>query len=794
MRNPCPETSAVVRTTITTTTTTATTVSPMRSNGPQIATWVVRLSALLLIMTAPTSVAGQAVLTAAQEAAYDKWMGFWTWPKTPSVSATWLADGKRAWVWTGAPALPDLQLFDASANSISPMVDIARLRTMLARTLGREPALPGVPFRAFEFTNATQTAIRFSIDRRDFVLNLNTNALEEVDSLSDAQRRLQRAQPTRRAAVSGWPVDLDEIRSPDGRMFAHLKDHNVWLRSAEDGRLVRLTDDGIADYEWAADEVDDLNGQWAFWSPDGQKLAVRKEDNRQVAKMPLLDYDRAGIVRWARFGLMGGKRPQPELWVLDPQTLQHTRVDIGRDADQQILMMGWRPDGSELLYMRMNRAGTRSELCAANPSTGAARVILREDNDFRRSGAITSQSYRFLANGTHFLARSDRDGWYHLYLYDLRGTLIRQLTTGRWEVQNVVTVDEKQGWVYFQGSDDPSAPYDVHLYRVGLDGTGFKRLTAAPGFHAVRVSPSGDFFVDRHSALNRPWQVDIRRTDGTFVRTLSIADTAGFSTAGWLAPETFTVKSDDGVTDLHGVLWKPANFDPARKYPVIDYIYAGPGAPIVPRHFNLSSAAVHAQAMAQLGFITFMVDGRGTERRGRAFAAWTFGQSGRYEIPDHVAALRQLAAQRPYMDLQRVGITGHSWGGHFAVRALLQAPEVYHVAVASAPDTDLRWFTYQGESYAQYRGDLEFASNIPLADRLKGKLLIVHGTSDLNVPFNVTMQMTDALIRHGKRFDMLVLPGRDHDILAPGPLEVYLRRLTRDYFIEHLKPAEFRAR
>lgn len=735
----------------------------------------------------PPKSSAQEVLDPERKALYEKWMRFPTLVKNWVTNAKWAASGKRLWYWTGIPDRPELQVLDLESNKIRAFLDATKVRAALASKLGHEPAGAGLPFQNFEFTDATETRIRFSVEGREFELHPETHALNEWPPVPEATRRITQPQRTRHADVPGWPVDLVEIRSPDGRSFAHLKDHNVWIRSAEDGRLVQLTRDGVADYEWAADEADEEGRRWAWWSPDGKRLAVRKEDNRQVLKMPILDYDSAGSVHWARMAPLGGKRPQPELWVLDPSTLKHTRIDIGPEPDQMLQMMGWRTDGSELLYVRTNRLWTKWELLAADPVTGASRIVLSDSQDYLR-GDI-AQGLRFLSDGERFIRLSDQDGWAHLSLYDMRGNLLRRLTKGNWEVLQIVAIAEASGWVYFRGRDDPARPYDTHFYRVRLDGSGFKRLTDEPGRHGGFVSPSGEFFIDQHSDLARPWRFDLRRGDGTHVRTLAVADTSGLGELGWSAPEAFVVKADDGVTDLHGVLWKPANLDPSRKYPVIEHIYGG-GASVVPGVFTLSGPGVWAQAMAQLGFITLMVDGRGvTQGRGRQFAAWTFGNMGRYEIPDHVAALRQLAAKRPYMDLKRVGIYGYSWGGHFAMRALLQAPDAYHVGVAGAPDTDLRWFTYQGDGYPQYRGGLDYASNLWLADRLQGKLLIYHGTSDLNVPINVTMKMINEFIRHGKRVDLMLFPGKTHaEVSEPTLYQGYVLPMARDYFVEHLKP------
>jgi dipeptidyl aminopeptidase/acylaminoacyl peptidase len=732
---------------------------------------------VLLSATTPT----QDTLPPQQKTLYEQWMQVPKLITNVPSDPVWGAGDRRLWYWLGIPDHPELYVFDLETNTVRPYLDTTRVRAALASKLGHEPTGAGLPFQSFAFSDSTESGIRFRAEGREFELQPETYVITERPPVPEATRLLTQPQRTRAAMSGGAPTDLFEVRSPDGRWFAHLKDHNVWLRSAEDGHLVQLTRDGVEDYAWGADWA---NAGWAWWSPDGQRLAVRKEDNREVFKAPILKYEASSAqwvppsVQWVRHPSIDGDQSQPEIWILDPGNLTHTRIDLGPEPDQQIRRIGWQRDGSALLFQRLNRQWTKWELLAADPATGTVRVVLSESQDYLRGDR--TQGIRFLADGKRFLRLSDQDGWAHVSLYDLRGNLVQRLTHGNWDVRNIVSIAEGTGWVYVRGSDDPARPYDRHLYRVRLDGTGFARLTDAPGRHEVSVSRSGEYFFDRHSDLARPWVTDIRRGDGTLVRTIASADISRLRELGWSAPEPFVVKADDGVTDLHGILWKPATFDPSRKYPVIEYIYGGAQSE-VPTGFSGWDPGVWTQAMAQLGFITIHLESRGTASRGRQFAAWKFGNVGRYEIPDHVAALRQLAAGRPYMDLRRVGIYGYSWGGHFAMRALLQAPDVYHVGVAGGPDIDLRAYDEPGDP--EHRGDLDYGSNYWLADRLQGKLLMYSGTLEPGQGF---MKMVNEFVRHGTRVDLMLFPGRGHD-LEPSLHQGYILPMVRDYFVEHLK-------
>jgi len=371
----------------------------------------------------------------------------------------------------------------------------------------------------------------------------------------------------------------------------------------------------------------------------------------------------------------------------------------------------------------------------------------------------------------------------------LNGKLIRRLTEGQFAVYEVVAVDESNGWVYFTAQGEAQRLYDRHLYRVGLNGQGFKRLTEATGQHDIQFSPSKRFFLDVHSTVVRPPMTELREADGALLQILSRADISDLQELDWKPPEEFVSKAADGETDLHGVLFKPYDFNPNRKYPVIEYIYGGWWTTRVPRTFSGARGHAMMQALSQLGFIVFMIDSRGTPGRSKAFQDVGHHGGERHVIPDHEAVLRELAARRPYMDLSRVGIYGHSNGGFFTIRALLLAPDTYHVGVASASMVDLE-DTDLGESWnglpANNQEAYLLASNTRLAGNLKGKLLLAHGTSDRIVPFEQTMKMVEALIEADKPFDLLVLPEDGHGF--SGSSRRYFNEVRRKYFQKHLKP------
>lgn len=602
-----------------------------------------------------------------------------------------------------------------------------------------------------------------------------------------------------------------ELLSPDGAWFAgvdawadSIKDFpgfNIYLRPSGGGARMTLTTSGIRGYNWSYDDYFETE---AKWSPDSRRLAALKIDYRALDSIPIIHWLKPHTeVEWWSWRRPDGPYDTNELYLLDVRTRREIRVDTGSDPDRPIVILGWKDDASELYFARMDREYKQLDVMAADPATGRSRVVLTERSQTYVGGWEVGGSWRFrgfnlLDDGKRFLWDSERSGWNGLYLYSLDGALIRRLTPdsilvgGPYGTRgDVAAVDEGAGWVYFSGHGDRRRPYDVQLYRVGLDGAHLTRLTDGTGQHYVRFAPSKQCFIDMRTTVRDPLASVLRKADGSLLRPLESGNVEAYTALKLRPREEFVVKADDGKTDLYGVLYLPRDFDPGRKYPVIDFIYGGPANIGSSKTFG-DNLGWSAEAMAQLGFVTFTVDARGTPDRGKAFQEVAYHNIGRHEITDHVAALHQLAAARPYMDLSRVGITGGSWGGYFTVRAMLQAPEVYAVGVAAGsqfeflehlPNVITPWLGQPAAHPEEYR----YASNYWLADQLKGKLLLVHGTSDANVPFSPFMRMTDAFIRAGKFFDMLVLPEASHhssQYHSPG----YAREVERRYLVEHLKP------
>jgi dipeptidyl aminopeptidase/acylaminoacyl peptidase len=715
---------------------------------------------------------------------YYRYLGFASLVKGGSIQPHWMMDGSSFWYAEDSPENTTIWKVDPSKNSKTSLFDSNRLRRALARCLGHEPNGSGLPFFEFSFVDGERAA-RFNVESRDFTIQLDSYSIYPLNSFSTSRQSAGPSPPRGGTA---------QVPSPDGRWVASVQDHNIFLYSNLGDLSEQITVDGIKDYEW------EVTG--AVWSPDSSRVAVRKVDSRGMNSIPIVHWLKAEEeIEWVRYTKAGGPMGQAELFILDRLGKREVRLDTGQNSDHYFFILGWLPDGSELFFLKMDRETKRLELRAANPATGATRVVLTETQktfigglEFLNVG--WSRVFTMLEDGKRFIWMSERDGWNHLFLYNVDGTLVRRLTEGRFPVLQVVAVDEKAGWIYFTAHAEERL-YDTHLYRVNFDGREFKRLTDTIGHHEIDFAPSKQFFVDTHSSIGRLPAVELRSAAGKLLQRVSEAQIECLKGLKWTQPEGFQVKAADNKAELYGVLYKPYDFDDQKRYPVVDFIYGGPQTTVVPRTFA-DRRGVRPQALAQLGFITFVVDARGTPERGKEFQDVAYGNIGRNEIPDHVAVLKQLAEERPYMDLRRVGILGHSYGGYFALRAMVMAPDIYHVGISSAPVADLAETPANGiEPYLglpqNNKEAYEYCANTRLAANLRGKLLLMIGTSDDDVRFSSAMKMVEALVRAGKPYDLIVLPEQPHSLANMDPsVYSYWQERVRAYLEEHLKPEQER--
>jgi dipeptidyl aminopeptidase/acylaminoacyl peptidase len=680
------------------------------------------------------------------------------WLRTGEHFVYWAATGPHRGTWV---------LIDARTGTGKPLITPADLRLQLGQLAGRPAATPDNLFFAIA---PDQQRIVFKYQEHAYTLGLSEHrimALASTDPLASSVSR-----------------DMDNIRSPDGLATAVQRENGFAI----------FDDKGHALLERNNEEKQDWQIPKNAWSPDGRKLLVWRNDNHAVHTIPIVDYsDAVEKVSMVPYAKVGTPLPHRTLYVVEPATQRVTPL-TSPEGETYSWLAGWRPDGREALILHLSRDGKRLDLSAVDPRNGKTRLVVRDERLRSFVGGLDldiddgwALQVVPLEDNRHFVWMSERDGWRHAYLYDYSGQLVRQVTKGDFPVHQVIGTTGKNA-ILVLASAEKNAPYDRLLYRVSLDGGPLQRLTSDPGLHRIYPSPSGRYYVDAHSTRAQPRAWDVNAVDGTTSFRYAEADTSALSQIHYAPPEAITVLAADGVTPLYGVLYKPWDFDPRKRYPVIDRIYGGPFTTVVPWGFvGISEETRVAGALAQMGFIVMVLDARGTPGRGKVFQDATYGRIGQLEIPDHVAALRQAVTTRPYMDMDRVGIYGHSWGGYFALRGMLTAPDFFKAGYAGAPG-ELEEESIINEPYLGLRNKnpdgYRAGSNLLIAANLCGVLRIMHGTSDVNAPLSTTMRVVDALIHANKRFELLIMPGQPHS--PADPARRYYHDDVRMFFLRTL--------
>jgi dipeptidyl aminopeptidase/acylaminoacyl peptidase len=581
----------------------------------------------------------------------------------------------------------------------------------------------------------------------------------------------------------GPPQAPREVKSPDGKWTARAKDFNVFIEFNANGTVSQLAKDGVEGNAY---------GNFS-WAPDSKSFAAVKSTTVEAGKAYMLDSTpkgqlRSKVTEWG-YRLPGDKVETRELHVFHPADAEAITVDTEAIDFGGPLQLHWKKDGKSFCFLRTYRGHTRCRLVEVDVATGKARDLIDEKCDTRIVRA--KQFLQYLDETNEILWASERDGWNHLYLIDAtKGEMKQQITQGPWVLRKVERVDEKERQVWFSasGRNLDQDPYFVHYYRVNFDGSGLVALTEGNGNHSITYSPDRKYLIDTYARVDLPPVTQLRRvSDGSLVCDLEKADVSALTETGWRVPEPFFAKGRDGKTDIWGVVYLPSDFSASKKYPVIEYIYAGPWTSTAPKLFAATSAR---QQLAELGFVVVVIDGMGTPNRSRAFHDMSVKNNGDCGLPDRILWIRALAKKYPNLDLGRgVGIYGHSGGGYSSLRALLTHGDFYKVAVSSSGNHDPRTYNlpyteqWMGWPLGDYYAD---QSNVTHAGKLQGKLLLIHGEIDNNVVGSMTtMRVADSLIKANKDFDLLILPGKSHAVQGP-----YVTRRTWDFFVRHLMHAD----
>ncbi len=714
-----------------------------------------------------------------------------------SVTPNWLENSGRFWYQNNTSDGTEFVIVDPARSTTRPAFDHVRLAAALSTASGTPHVHSRLPLQDVVLLDGAQI-LRFTVDDVPWTCDLNTY------TCTSDEREAQ--------------TPAGAVRSPDGKWDAFARDHNLWLRSTETGEERSLTQDGESGHDYGVPLQSPLypaglaamDAAAVIWSPDSSKLLSVRIDHRDalrfhlVQSVPMDGQIRPKLHSYA-YPLPGDEAvPMASVLIFN---VDGTRVDVQIDPLPMLYYgtpldsscVSWGANASKVHLFTRDRGYQSHRLRVIDAATGEARTVIEEcaGHAIDPFLAWASPSIRILGDGAEITWYSQRDGWGHLYLYNgLTGELIRQLTSGAWVVAEVIHIDEEQRWIYFTatGREPGRDPYLTHLYRVSLDGGEPTLLTPEDADHSISFSPDGRYFVDDHSRVDLPPASVLRAADGTLISVLGQADVDLLCARGWNFPERFSAKARDGVTDVYGVIFRPSHFDPEHMYPVIDSIYAGPQVNQAPTSFADATRGRgdnfwQAQALAELGFIVVMIDGLGMPGRSKAYHDVAYHNLGDAGLPDHIAALHQLADRYPYFDLSRVGIFGHSAGGYASAHAILTYPEFYKVCVSSSGNHDHRldkasWVErYMGLPVADHYRE---QANQTAVDNLQGKLLLIHGDMDENVHVSSTLVVVDALIKANKDFDLLIMPNRPHRC-GNDP---YFIRKRWDYFVTHLMGAK----
>lgn len=574
--------------------------------------------------------------------------------------------------------------------------------------------------------------------------------------------------------------------SPDGKWSAFVRDGNVWVRSREDGAEHELSKDGTEEESYGRLE----------WAPDSKTLVAFRITPGDRKEVYLIESSPPGggraKLRTRPYDLPGDRLASYELSLFDVTERSQTKPQVD-PVDLGSPRLRWKADGHRFTYEKTDRGHQRFRLIEIDTHTGDSRAIIDETTETFIWTAHTEnlrlRRIHWLPDTGEIIYVSERDGWRHLYLVDAEaGKIKNAITRGEYVVRAVDRIDEESRQIWFQasGRNPDQDPYLLHFYRVDFDGSGLVALTEGNGQHSIQYSPDGGWLIDTYSRVDRAPVHELRRvSDGKLVCGLEEADTSELEERGWKPPEVFMAKGRDGKTDIWGIICPPGDLDPSRKYPVIEDIYAGPQSSYVPKTFRPSE---RYRELTDLGFVVVKIDGMGTANRSKAFHDVCWKNLKDAGLPDRICWMRAAAEERPWMDITRVGIYGTSAGGQSAAGAVLFHPEFYKAAVASCGCHDNRmdklswneqWMGYPvGPHYAA-------CSNIENAHRLQGHLMLIVGELDTNVPPESTLRLADSLIKAGKDFDLIVIPGAGH-----GDGGSYGRRRRIDFFLRHLKGVE----
>ncbi|MFU8813078.1 MAG: DPP IV N-terminal domain-containing protein [Balneolaceae bacterium] len=719
------------------------------------------------------------------------------------VRTNWIEDEDRFWYeWEDADG-KRWEFVDAARQSRRPLFDRGLIAERLSEEFNRGFDAKNLEIRGFDY-DTDRGFFTFHVDSVEFKYHIDRDELVRGDSLKpDESERWQ-------------------TFSPDSTWIAFAREHDLYVMRADDpdSTEIRLTNDGERWYSFQADHGDTTSTKRlrsrAQWFEDSQKLYVKRQDWREVGELWVINtIKQRPELETYKYNLPGeDDHYQDEIIVFDMDTHESVRLDTDKWPDQSLggvyFSNGgiYTSDQSDYLWiLRRTRTWDEIDVVKANTATGEAEVLWSEKSEPYFN--VMNSYLGVINNGEEYLWQSERTGWGQLYRYDSQGNLINRVTRGQFMVADVAAIDTTARTIFFEGygAEEGRNPFHAHYYKVNFDGSGQELITPEEANHNVSFSDSRGYFVQNFSRPDLPPKTVLRDHRGRLIMELEQTDISRLEETGYTLPEVISVKAADGRTDLYGVMWKPSHFDPDKEYPIISYVYPGPQVEPYPRGFSIGGTAARAQALSEVGFVVVALGNRGgSPLREKWYHQFGHDNLRDYALPDNRYGIEQLASKRSYIDLSRVGIYGHSGGGFMSTAALLTYPDFFKVAVSSAGNHDNNvyniWWgeihhgvSAKTDSVTVTNGDGDevkeerttFSSRIPanqeLASNLQGRLLLVHGEMDNNVHPANTYRMVDALIRAGKRFDLMIFPEARHGF---GRYSAYFERMLWDYFAEHL--------
>lgn len=708
------------------------------------------------------------------------------------VAPNWLP-GDKFWYRVLTAKGSEFVLVDPVKGTRSLAFDHQRMAAALSTVTGKQYTADLLPF----------TALTFSADNKSVTVSTNDTRYNVDLQTYQTTTATGAEAPTAHSGRFGRRGGGLTVASPDGKLEAYIKDWNLWIRNTATNQEKQLTTDGIKDFGYATD-----NAGWQHsdkpilaWSPDSKKIATFKQDQRNVGDMYLVttNVGHNTLKQW-KYALPGDKDvamihrvvinvDEPKVIPFKVDADPH-RATLSDDISSSGTFddVNWTTDGKQVAFVSTSRDHKQEKIRIANAETGDVRDVFEETVATQYESGWGAINWRYLQKSNEIIWFSERDNWGHLYLYDAgTGKLKNQITKGNWLVTRMLKVDEKTRTIYFIANGVENAnPYFSKLCKINFNGKGFAVLTPESGHHQISFSPDEKYVIDVYSKPDVPPVTVLRDLNGKQIVQLEKADVSRLAATGWKPVTPITVKAKDGKTDLYGLMYTPTHMDANKKYPVIDYIYPGPQGGSIAGNWQFMASRGDHQSLAELGFVVVLIEGTSNPLRSKSFHDMSYGNMAENTLPDQISGLQQLAQRYPFIDIDKVGIWGHSGGGFATAAAMFRYPDFFKVGISESGNHDNR--NYEDDWGERYDGlaassNYDAQANQNYAKNLKGKLMLAHGLMDDNVPPQNTLLVVEALERANKDYDLVIFPNAPHGY---GALSPYMTRRRWDYFVKNL--------